>query len=108
QALAEAARVLKPGGVLFAAAISRWASALDSLARDLFADPGIAPVVERDVRDGQHRNADERVGYFTTAYFHIPDELRAEVAGAGLIVESVFGLEGPNVMLDDFAERWAD
>jgi ubiquinone/menaquinone biosynthesis C-methylase UbiE len=32
-ALAESARVLRPGGVLVAAGISRWASALDGLAR---------------------------------------------------------------------------
>ena len=35
RAVSEAARVLKRGGWLFAAAISRWASALDGLARDL-------------------------------------------------------------------------
>jgi SAM-dependent methyltransferase len=39
RALREAARVLKPGGRLFAAAISRWASAFDGLARDLIQDP---------------------------------------------------------------------
>ena len=37
-ALAEAHRVLTPGGILYAAAISRYASALDGLARDLLAD----------------------------------------------------------------------
>jgi ubiquinone/menaquinone biosynthesis C-methylase UbiE len=42
QALHEAARVLKPGGWLFAAAISRWASALDGLTRDLLQDPRFA------------------------------------------------------------------
>ena len=39
QALREAARVLRPGGCLLAAGISRWASALDGLARDLLGDP---------------------------------------------------------------------
>src|SRR5262245_50142778 len=37
-ALREVYRVLRPGGVMLAAAISRYASALDGLARDLFAD----------------------------------------------------------------------
>jgi SAM-dependent methyltransferase len=46
-ALDEAARVLKPGGCLFAAAVSRWASALDGLARDLFEDPQFAAIVAR-------------------------------------------------------------
>ena len=108
QALMESARVLKPGGVLFAAAISRWASTLDGLARDLLGDPRFAAIVERDLRDGQHRNPTERIDYFTTAYFHRPDELRAEVAASGLVLEGIFGLEGPGWLLPDLAERWAD
>ena len=59
--LQETARVLRPGGWLFAAAISRWASALDGLARDLLQDPRFALIVEHDLRDGQHRNPTERL-----------------------------------------------
>jgi SAM-dependent methyltransferase len=108
RALSEVRRVLRPGGRLFAAAISRWASALDGLSRDLFQDPQFAAIVDRDLTDGQHRNATEREDYFTTAYFHRPDELRAEVSGAGLIVEHVYGLEGPGWILPDVTERLAD
>jgi ubiquinone/menaquinone biosynthesis C-methylase UbiE len=93
RALSEARRVLKPGGQLFAAAISRWASALDGLARDLFQDPRFAAIVAEDLRKAQHRNPTERLDYFTTAYFHRPDELRAEVLGAGLILDGLYGLE---------------
>jgi ubiquinone/menaquinone biosynthesis C-methylase UbiE len=108
RALTEAARVLKPGALLFAAAISRYASALDGLARDLFQDARFGAIVEQDLQDGQHRNPTERVDYFTTAYFHRPDELRTEVMQAGLVVEGLYGLEGPAWILPDFAERWAD
>ena len=108
RALGEATRVLNSGGLLFAAAISRCASALDGLARDLFQDPRFTAIVEQDLRDGQHRNLTERVDYFTTAYFQRPDELRSEVVQAGLIVDGLYGLEGPAWMLPDFAERWAD
>jgi ubiquinone/menaquinone biosynthesis C-methylase UbiE len=108
RALSEARRVLKPGGRLFAAAISRWASALDGLSRDLFQDPRFAAIVEQDLREGQHRNPTDRLDYFTTAYFHRPDELRAEVAGAGLILDGLYGLEGPGWLLSDVTARLAD
>jgi len=108
RSLQEAARVLKPGGRLFAAAISRWASALDGLARDLLQDPRFALIVEQDLRDGQHRNPTERLDYFTTAYFHRPEELTAEVLAAGLVLDGVYGLEGPGWILPDVAERMAD
>ena len=108
RALCEAYRVLRPGGVLFAAAISRYASALDGLARDLFADPAFAGIVEQDLEKGQHRNETGNWDYFTTAYFHRPEELQAELVSAGFKCEAVFGLEGPGWLLSDFNARWAD
>ncbi|MDQ3949070.1 MAG: class I SAM-dependent methyltransferase [Gemmatimonadota bacterium] len=107
-ALREAVRVLRPQGVVMAAGISRWASALDGLARDLFGDARFASIVDRDVRDGQHRNPTDRLDYFTTAYFHRPEELRAELAEAGLEVEGLYGVEGPGWILPDLADRWTD
>ena len=107
-ALAEVIRVLRPGGVLIAAGISRWGSLLDGLARELLRDPEFASIVDRDVRDGQHRNPTKRLDYFTTAYFHRPDDLRREVASAGFDVEGLYGVEGPGWILPDLAERWDD
>jgi SAM-dependent methyltransferase len=108
RALTEARRVLRPGGLLIAAGISRWASCLDGLGRDLFADPAFGPIVERDVREGQHRNPTEQPGYFTTAYFHRPEEFRDEIAGAHFADVRLFGIEGPGWILSDFDARWAD
>ena len=106
RALAEAARVLAPGGLLFAAAITRWAYALYGLMRGLLADPAFQEVVDASVRDGVHRPG--REGFFTTAYFHRPEELCGELRGAGFVVDGCYGLEGPCGMLPDFDERWSD
>ena len=107
-ALREAKRVLRSGGVVIAAAISRWASALDGMSREYLSDSEFAAVVARDMTDGRHRNPTRRLEYFTTAYFHRPEELRDELAGAGFDVDGVFGIEGPGWMLPDFDERWQD
>src|SRR5262249_5638308 len=94
-ALAEARRVLVEGGVVAAAAVSRFASLLDGFSRGAMSDPAFAAVVETDLRTGQHRNPERRPGWFTTAYFHRPDELRAELETAGFVVEVIYGVEGP-------------
>ncbi len=108
QALREAYRVLKSGGLLFAAAISRYASVLDGLAHGYLDDPEFAAIVGRDLEDGQHRNPTDILAYFTTAYFHQPAELREEIVAAGFTHEMTLAVEGPVWLLDDFTQRWTD
>jgi SAM-dependent methyltransferase len=107
-ALSEALRVLSPGGVLIAAGISRCGSALDGLARELLRDSEFARIVERDLLDGHHQNPTQRLDYFTTAYFHRPEDLRREVIDAGFDVEGLYGIEGPGWILPDLEERLKD
>lgn len=107
-ALAEAYRVLRFGGFVAVAAISRYASALDGLVHNLSLDPQFLAIRDQDLRDGQHRNAMNHPHYFTTAYFHLPEELQGELATAGFDEPRVLGVEGPGWLMTDFDVRWAD
>ena len=106
--LREAFRVLRASGVIFAAGISRYASALDGLVRKLTLDPTFVAIRDRDLVDGQHRNDGNHPDYFTTAYFHRPEDLRVELIGAGFEDVNVLGVEGPGWMVPDFDARWQD
>ena len=107
QALAEAWRVLRPGGRLLAMAVCRFASLLDGLYEGWLDDPGFRPIVDQDLMDGQHRNPDPagRPEFFTTAYFHPPDGLTGEIERAGFTGVAVYGVEGPGWPL---RQEWAD
>ncbi|HEY48121.1 MAG: hypothetical protein AMJ88_03925 [Anaerolineae bacterium SM23_ 63] len=107
-ALREAHRVLRKSGSLFAVGISRFASALDGLVRGLLSDPEFIRIVQRDLTDGQHRNPTKKLSYFTTAFFHHPEELAAEVVESGFHLEITLPLEGPAALLQDLDERWDD
>jgi ubiquinone/menaquinone biosynthesis C-methylase UbiE len=106
--LKEAFRVLRIGGIVCAAGISRFASLLDSLSHGFFEDPAFQPIVERDLREGQHRNATENPLYFTTAYFHEPEELASELSAVGFRLQELTAIEGPGWLARDFDRLWRD
>ena len=95
RALSEARRVVRPGGLVAAAVIHRFASLLDGTRRGFLADPRFIEIVERDLREGQHRNPENVEDWFTTAFFHLPHEICEETEAAGLTVERLVGVEGP-------------
>jgi len=102
------ARILKPKGVLIAAAVSRFASLIDGLARGFFRDSDFRKIVANDLATGQHRNPTNQTAYFTTAYFHRPEELAAEVREASFAGIQIFAVEGPVWSTAHLGEAWDD
>lgn len=99
-ALREAGRVVRPGGPVVAAAISRWAARLGGMLTDRvhLELPAIVDEVGRIEETG--RMPPLRDGAFN-GYTHRPDDLVAEAEAAGLEVESLVGVEGVATVLGD-------
>ncbi|GID28013.1 class I SAM-dependent methyltransferase [Paractinoplanes brasiliensis] len=104
----EAARVLRPGGLVVAATISRFASLFDGFVKGFFDNPAFRPIVEQDLADGRHHNPDDVPRWFTSAYFHRPDETAGEVADAGLTLRRVVSVESPLWMSPTALENFLD
>jgi ubiquinone/menaquinone biosynthesis C-methylase UbiE len=107
-ALAEALRILNPGGVLFAAGISRAASFADGMISGCLRDPAFCEIVEQDLKCGQHRNPTENIDYFTDAYFHRPGELEGELSACGFQILGSAPVEGLAMFAKNLDELWAD
>ena len=108
RAIRESCRVLKPGGYLFAATITRVASLADALSRDLLGDATFVSIIENDIRTGQHRNPTDDISYFTDTFFHTRAEIRAEVEAGGLEVVAQLPIEGLAILVRDFDALWRD
>lgn len=107
-ALREARRVARAGAVIAVAAISRFASLFDGLAREFLFDRDFQRIVQRDLADGCHDNPQNRPHWFTTAYFHRASDLRREAEDAGIVVADVYGVEGMAGWMSHLDERWQE
>jgi len=100
--------VIRKRGLIFAAFISRFVSLLDGLFRGFLDDPVFVSVVEQDLLEGQHRNPTKNPNYFTSAFFHHPRDITAEIKESGLILEKLLPVEGIGGLLPQFEADWQD
>ncbi len=114
-AIDEALRVLKPGGLLFASFISRYAVYLDLLK----SDPGLitryARTYERLIKTAVHIPDEQNPG-FTDAYFVHPKDIEPLMSRHGLTTLRLAVAEGliasvessVNALPDEAFEEWAE
>ena len=105
QALAEAVRVTRPGGLVVAAGINRYGGLLEAGSNGTLTEENLHLFTEAFASgaiDGSYG--------FTVAYFHHADELAGELAAAGLVDVDVLGVEGPaaNILQNAAPERIDD
>jgi SAM-dependent methyltransferase len=104
RALAEARRVLRPGGLLLAEIITQHSWVMDATNRGR-SEPEVWAQFESIDRIGTAWDPATRQpgGFF--AYFHRPEELRAEFAAAGFGDIRLLAVEGFAHLLPELAER---
>ena len=107
-ALREAHRVLRNGGVMVAAGISRFASLLDFFRKDRLGDSIYRGIVQNDLETGYHQNPTENLEFFTDAYLHRPEELSSEVIEAGFQHQTTLAVQGPAWLFESVENYWAD
>jgi SAM-dependent methyltransferase len=105
--LREAGRIVRPGGPVFGAAITRWAARLDGVLTQRLYET--EPDMEQMVAEVERTGVLQPLGPGSFCGFtHRPEELRAEAQEAGLEVTDLVCVEGAAIMLADLTERGAD
>jgi SAM-dependent methyltransferase len=90
-ALAEARRAVRPGGLVAAAAINRYASLAEHTSTGMLANERLQQSVGSILATQQYDGARG----FTAAHFHAADDLAREMSQAGLPPTALYGVEGP-------------
>lgn len=108
KALVEAKRVLAEGGICLCVVVSRYASMLDGYFRHLVQDPRFIEIMNRDLRDGQHRNPTDNLDYWTTAYLHKPEELKEEILEASFRFEKLLAIDSFGWLISNVSKKLED
>jgi ubiquinone/menaquinone biosynthesis C-methylase UbiE len=108
QAIAEAKRVLKPGGTVLGFAINHSASTIAALLNGFIHAAGVFDMCMEELKSGIHTPPKNMPGVLPSAYFHRPDELKAEFEEAGLTYMDTYAVEGVIWMDKNYFETRSD
>ncbi|WP_250640017.1 methyltransferase domain-containing protein [Frankia sp. AiPa1] len=104
-ALREAARALRPGGALLVEVIARHAWVLDATMKGLLGSSEIWDNFDCNLRVGLSQDPAQLAEGGFWAYFHRPEELRAELEDAGYREIRLVAVEGFAWLLGDLEQR---
>jgi ubiquinone/menaquinone biosynthesis C-methylase UbiE len=114
EALKESYRLLKPGGKIFTAVITRyatilWAISTFGIKHELLCEKEFMGMIEREIKDGQHiKNINSKYTGLGRSFFYLPDELEDDLTKAGFKETEVFGVIGPGWLVPNIDEQWKD
>ena len=118
QALREAFRVLKKGGLLVAAGISKFSSMTWALSVygekknenlvEFLDDPVFFNMIKGEMTTGDHIRPKEYPKFIAEAYFTTSEEMKLEIAEAGFEVEKAIAVEGCIWFTPHLQEKWTD
>lgn len=117
-ALKECKRLLRPGGVLFVAALTPYSVLLHCITvyrtkhsskQDALDNPAFLSMVRRELSDGHHENPERSVyDGLGTSHLHTAAALRTELSAGGFPDADIHGVMGGAWLAHDIDTLWED
>ncbi len=108
KSISEAKRILRPGGLLLAFAINRYAGVVYGITRGYIYDAAYMNMTKVEVDTGLRKDPPSWLNTFRSAFFHHPKELESELIEAGMDFDTVLGIIGPTWLVPDLDNDWSD